>query len=253
MALATRPPMYHTTSSGRLSRKITLNADSQQLNVRPLIKGAINEAAHTLADAYEANPLLNWILEPIKEVNKSRDVSHVMFKAALNCGSLQSRDFAIQVDGCKGVCIWSTNEQQLSFAKVLGWKLTKLANLSVAMRINMGLQNFLDKSKRKVMKSQPHIYINYMGVLPQERRKGLGSALIQHVISKAEIANLPIYIVVSDVASVPFFESMGFQIHQVANCGSIPSTLMIRPPSSASNPPAPLKLKPGRRDSDDSM
>lgn len=103
------------------------------------------------------------------------------------------------------------------------------------------------------MKSQPHIYINYMGVLPQERRKGLGSALIQHVISKAEIANLPIYIVVSDVASVPFFETMGFHVHQIANCGSIPSTLMIRPPSSASNPPAPLKLKPGRRDSDDSM
>lgn len=95
--------------------------------------GAINEAAHTLADAYEANPLLNWILDPIKDVNKSRDVLHVMFKAALNCASLQSRDFAIQVDGCKGVCVWSTNEQQLSFAKVLGWKLTKLANLSVAM------------------------------------------------------------------------------------------------------------------------
>jgi hypothetical protein len=98
-----------------------------------LLLGAINEAGHTLADAYANNPLLSWIVNPLKEESKQHDIRYALFKAAVNSASLQSRDFAIQVDGCKGVCVWSTNQQQLSFAKILGWKITKMANLSVAM------------------------------------------------------------------------------------------------------------------------
>ncbi|KAH8549987.1 hypothetical protein BGW37DRAFT_88532 [Umbelopsis sp. PMI_123] len=240
-------------SNARVSRKITINADATQINVRPVIKGAINEAGHTLAEAYANNPLLAWIVNPLKEESKQHDIRHVLFKAAVNSASIQSRDFAIQVDGCKGVCIWSTNEQQLSFAKVLGWKITKIANLSVAMRINTTLQQFLDKSKKKIMKSEPHIYINYMGVLPQERNNGLGTALIQHVISKAEAAHLPIYIIVSDISVVPFFEKLGFQVKEVAHFNAIPSTMMVRPASTSTESASPLRLKPGRRDSDDSL
>lgn len=98
-----------------------------------LYLGAISEAGHTLADAYANNPLLSWIVNPLKEESKQHDIRYALFKAAVNSASLQSRDFAIQVDGCKGVCVWSTNQQQLSFAKILGWKITKMANLSVAM------------------------------------------------------------------------------------------------------------------------
>lgn len=239
-----------------------------------MLLGAINEAAHTLTDAYEKNPLLSWIIQPIKDDRKKHDIQHLLFKAAVNSASLQSRDFAIQVDGCKGVCVWSTNEQQLSFAKILGWKITKIANLAVAMvcptlmirfifectyahkknqRINMGLQHFLDKSKKKIMKAEPHIYINYMGVLPQERNKGLGTAMLQHVISKAEATQLPIYLVVSDASVVPFLERNGFQVKEVAVFNSIPSTFMMRPASLSTDSPLKLKLKPGRRDSDDSL
>ncbi|GAB5586614.1 hypothetical protein Unana1_01514 [Umbelopsis nana] len=251
--MAVRPSLPQTNCNSRISRKITINADAIHINVRPVIKGAMNEAAHTLADAYANNPLLSWILQPIKDDNKKHDVQHTLFKAAVNAASLQSRDFAIQVDGCKGVCVWSTSEQHLSFAKLLGWKLTKIANLGVAMRINMGLQQFLDKNKKKIMKSEPHIYINYLGVLPQERKKGLGAAMLQHVISKADATQLPIYIIVTDVTAVPFFERMGFQVQEVANFNSIPSTFLIRPTSSTVDAPVPLKLKPGRRDSDDSL
>lgn len=162
--MAVRPSLPQSNCNSRISRKITINADAIHINVRPVIKGeqtmrahhviycvlsshllffltppfspilgAMNEAAHTLADAYANNPLLSWILQPIKDDNKKHDVQHTLFKAAVNAASLQSRDFAIQVDGCKGVCVWSTSEQHLSFAKVLGWKLTKIANLGVAM------------------------------------------------------------------------------------------------------------------------
>ncbi|KAG2186941.1 hypothetical protein INT44_003169 [Umbelopsis vinacea] len=252
--MTVRPTLPHSnTSNSRISRKITLNADAKHINVRPVIKGAINEAGHTLADAYANNPLLSWIVNPLKEESKQHDIRYLLFKAAVNSASLQSRDFAIQVDGCKGVCVWSTNQQQLSFAKILGWKITKMANLSVAMRINMTLQQFLDKSKKRIMKTEPHIYINYMGVLPQERNKGLGTALIQYVISKAEEAHLPIYIIVSDKTSVPFFEKLGFQVKEVAHFNDITSTMLVRPASTASAPPCQLKLKPGRRDSDDSL
>ncbi|KAI8581553.1 hypothetical protein K450DRAFT_231872 [Umbelopsis ramanniana AG] len=240
--MTVRPTLPHSNiSSSRISRKITLNADAKHINVRPVIKGAINEAGHTLADAYANNPLLSWIVHPLKEESKQHDIRYLLFKAAVNSASLQSRDFAIQVDGCKGVCVWSTNQQQLSFAKVLGWKITKMANLSVAM------------SKKRIMKTEPHIYINYMGVLPQERNKGLGTALIQHVISKAEEAHLPIYIIVSDKTAVPFFEKLGFQVKEVAHFNDITSTMLVRPVATASASPCQLKLKPGRRDSDDSL
>lgn len=103
------------------------------------------------------------------------------------------------------------------------------------------------------MKTEPHIYINYMGVLPQERNKGLGTAMLQHVISKAEAAQLPIYLVVSDASVVPFLERNGFQVQEVAVFNSIPSTFMMRPASLSPDTPLKLKLKPGRRDSDDSL
>lgn len=117
----------------------------------------------------------------------------------------------------------------------------------------MTLQQFLDKSKKRIMKTEPHIYINYMGVLPQERKKGLGAAMVQHVIGKAEEANLPIYIIVSDETAVPFFQKLGFQVKETAHFNDITSTMMIRPASTTSVSPCQLKLKPGRRDSDDSL
>ncbi|KAL9549462.1 hypothetical protein MBANPS3_005190 [Mucor bainieri] len=238
-------------------RKLTVNLDQHQINVRPIIKGAINEASHTLTDAYVSNKSLEWSARNLDQTKRD-DFLKNLFKDMVNAASLQSRDFAVQVDGCKGVLLWSNRSQLFSWSQTINtFKYARLLGWTAALKTLLKLQNAAsaDKIRRKVMAHHPkHIIIGFIGILPQEQNKGLGTALVEYVLDKADESHYPVYVEATDYQTVKFFERFGFVSQgQIALSKDQMATLtpMVRLPV-AMDEPKSLQVRPGRRDSDKS-
>ncbi|KAG0164042.1 hypothetical protein DFQ28_010712 [Apophysomyces sp. BC1034] len=242
------------SDSRRLCRKLTINMDQDPINVRPVIKGAMKEAAHTMTDAYDSNAILGWCVQ-----KKHNEFLYTLFKNMINSASIQSRDFAVQVEGCKGVLVWTTSPNGLVWPRVLG--ATKLMSYgwTTALRALIKYQPVCDKVRRRLTASYEDgqcLKIAYIGVLPHEQRKGLGSALLQHVLDKADTAHYPVLVEVTDAKAVQFFQRFGFNIEEtvhINNDQDLPVVFMVREPQTSLNAPQPLRIRPGRRDSDDSL
>ncbi|KAI8370295.1 hypothetical protein BD560DRAFT_397043 [Blakeslea trispora] len=237
-----------------LSRKLTVNLDHHQLNVRPIVKGAMNEAANTLTDAFIANPSLEWSSRNLDSTKRDSFLTN-MFKTMIDTASVQSRDFAIQADGCRGVLVWSDRSQLFSWPHTINtFKYARLLGWTAAFKTLVKLQSSpADKVRRKLMaKYTKYITIGFVGILPQEQRKGLGTALMEYLLNKADESHYPVYVEATDAQSVMFFKRFGFVPHdEISLSKDQTATLipMVRLPVNLSQA-KPLRIRPGRRDSD---
>ncbi|KAI8143525.1 hypothetical protein BJV82DRAFT_668571 [Fennellomyces sp. T-0311] len=241
MSLSTVP-----VDERRISRKLTVNVEQTQINVRPVIKGAIKEAAHTMADAYSRSTMFGCELDSPRH----DEFLYTLFKTMISTATLESRDFAIQVEGCTGVLVWTNANHGYHWPQVFGTaKLASFIGWPAALRATMKLQPYCDKIRRKVMKGYPYyITIGYMGVLPHEQRKGFGSALLHHLTDKADAVQQPICAQVNDDKALQFFKKFGFTVAAELKNGSL---FMVREPVVMTNTqPQPLRIRPGRRISD---
>jgi GNAT superfamily N-acetyltransferase len=215
--------------------------------------GAISEASHTLTEAYLSNKSLEWSARNL-DASKRNSFLMNLFKNMINNASLQSRDFAVQVDGCKGVLVWSNRSQLFSWPQTINtFKYARLLGWTAALKAFVKLQTgSADKVRRKLMAHYPkHIVIGFIGILPQEQSKGLGTALVEYVLDKADEAHYPVYVEATDYQTVKFFERLGFVSQgqmELSKDGMASMTPMIRLPVML-NEPKSLQVRPGRRDS----
>jgi GNAT superfamily N-acetyltransferase len=202
-----------------------------------------------LTDAYFSDVIMGWCLRGLDKT-KQEDFLHKLFNSVISTTTLQSRDFAIQVDGCKGVLVWTNNHNSFSWPRVLSTaKLARLIGWVSALRAVTKIGSVCDKVKKTLMVEHPHfITIGYTGILPHEQRKGYGSALVKHVLDKADDAKQPVYVEACDPNTVLFFEKFGFTVHAtifIANRQDLPVAAMVRMPSNHGEPNV-LRIRPGR-------
>ena len=192
----------------------------------------MKEAAYTLTSAYGSNQLLGWYARGLKQA-KHGEFLYLLFKNIINAASLTSRDFVLQVEGCAGVLVWSLQGNINTWVPsyLAGtFKLARLTGFSSALKTSMKFQASCDKVRRKMINRDHYLTINYLGVLPNEQRKGFGTALLQHVLIKADAAHYPTYVEVSDAGAVAFFTKFGFTVQGEVNINNTTVTLMIREP-----------------------
>ncbi|KAI8378847.1 hypothetical protein EDC96DRAFT_493391 [Choanephora cucurbitarum] len=219
--------------NSNLSRKSTIGSEIHLPNIRPIVKGAYKEAANTLTEAYIKDNIMGWCVQGLEQ-KKHEEFLHTLFEHIIYASSTQNREFALQVDGCKGVLIW-TNKGSSPWPRVFStMKLARLIGWSSALRAVTKVGPSCDKLKRKMMAQHPKfITICHVGVLSHENRKGYGSSLVSHVLKKADEANYPVYVEVSDPDGVKFFEQFGFEVKAtvfIANRHDLPVALMVRLP-----------------------
>lgn len=199
---------------------------------------------------------MGWCIRGLNQ-KKHEEFLCTLFKSMINRASLQSRDFAIQVEGCKGVLTWTNNTHGLSWPRILSTaKLARLIGWTSALRAVTKVGSSCDKTKRRIMSKYPHyITIGYVGVLPHEQHKGYGTALVRFVLDKADAAKYPVYVEAIDPASVKFFEKFGFIVQAtvfIADRSDLPVALMVREPVSPGFLER-LRIRPGRRDTEASL
>ena len=77
---------------------------------------------------------------------------------------------------------------------------------------SMDCETFVGDTHEKIMKDRPHYYLWGLVVDPSQKRKGIGTALMQPIIAKADAENKPIYLETHDEKNVVYYQRMGFDL-----------------------------------------
>jgi ribosomal protein S18 acetylase RimI-like enzyme len=88
--------------------------------------------------------------------------------------------------------------------------------------------------RKKELMPDPHWYLAAIGVNPERQGEGLGSALVQSGIRRADRDNTPVYLETETEGNVGFYQHLGFEvIEQITAAGlDLPLWLMTRRPTS---------------------
>lgn len=90
----------------------------------------------------------------------------------------------------------------------------------------------------KAHPSEPHYYLEYIGVEPEYQGQGLGSRLLQHLVAEADAAQVGCYLETASPQNLPLYQRFGFQIIQEKEVIGLPAWFMWRPaPGHESNNP----------------
>lgn len=71
---------------------------------------------------------------------------------------------------------------------------------------------YLEKIHQRLIASRSHWHLQVLGVEPEQQGQGLGSALMQPVLAKADKARLPCYLETLNEKNLPFYEHFRFQV-----------------------------------------
>jgi GNAT superfamily N-acetyltransferase len=115
----------------------------------------------------------------------------------------------------------------VSGKQALKWVRAFGTRLPVAIRVRRAME---ERHPR-----EPHFYVRTIGVRPALQGRGLGSALMQPTLRKADSAGLPTYIEASSERSAVLYERLGFLHMGVLELpdGGPPVWPMRRPPPAA--------------------
>ncbi len=128
-------------------------------------------------------------------------------------------------DGVLGAAVWlPPRDSHLSPLRAIGrWVLAAalygeagllLAPVKVGaagMRRFMAINNLFEELSRRDVPPQ-HWYLAVLGVEPERQGQGIGGALIQPVLARADSAGLPCYLETTRDRNVPFYRRHGFEV-----------------------------------------
>jgi ribosomal protein S18 acetylase RimI-like enzyme len=96
-------------------------------------------------------------------------------------------------------------------------------------RLPRALGVLLSMERRHVRES--HLYLPYIGVLPDAQGAGIGTALLRPLLDECDQHALPAYLEASNPRCARLYRRLGFEtIDRIEPFGSPPIELMLRPP-----------------------
>ncbi|HEY3729120.1 MAG TPA: GNAT family N-acetyltransferase [Solirubrobacteraceae bacterium] len=200
------------------------------IEVRPAVIDAVPKVAAALADAFINDPVYTWLLlGGLRLQARLRTVFSVEMEQYVvpNGGTVWT------TSGCDGAVAelppgaW---EMPLSFTgkEALKWMRAFGRRLALAAKVHHAME---ERHLR-----EPHFYVRTVGVRTALQGHGVGSALMQPTLQRADSAGLPTYIEASSERSAALYERLGFVHTDVLDLpeGGPPVWRMRRPPAGAS-------------------
>lgn len=81
---------------------------------------------------------------------------------------------------------------------------------------------------------EDHWLLDIIGVRPDRRGKGIGSALMRAALAEIDVAGVPAFLVTSQPRNVPFYERLGFTVTEEYDIGPVHVWPMLRNPAKGS-------------------
>jgi GNAT superfamily N-acetyltransferase len=179
-------------------------------NLVRLERSQINPASEILAKAFDDDPVLNCLLSQSDRMKTNALKS--LFKGIL-LTSLPYNHIYTTVGSLKGVAAWlPPNHSHLNIFHFLPtvFSLTFKLGLSKVGRL-ISILSVLEEYHKGDL-SQPHWYLNLLGVSPAHQGQGIGSLLLQPILQQADSQRLPCYLETSTPKAVCFYQKNGFEV-----------------------------------------
>jgi ribosomal protein S18 acetylase RimI-like enzyme len=192
------------TGSGKIQRMSAAEYRvSSATGVRQAGVGELARLSATLADAFVADPILQWLI-PSRLRRDARlrrlfalELEHYVFPAGRVLTTDEHRGASLELPpgGWK-----MPNSMPASAA--LGWIRVFGMRLAQAGRTQACFErNHLQ---------EPHYYIRYVGVATRFQGQGLGTALLRPTLDRCDQEGLPAYLEASSERSAALYERLGF-------------------------------------------
>ncbi len=180
-----------------------------QKNIVSLREENLSAAAESLARAFHDDPLQAYVFPDAAE-RAARSPAH--FASLLRYGMLFGEVLTTQ-DKPLGAVVWLPPETwEVTPERATATGLDDLPNVlgeEAAERFFSVLGAIDQYHHRDVPPA--HWYVMVVGVSPEARGQGLGRALLEPIMNRADASGLPCYLETAQPENVAFYEHLGFK------------------------------------------
>lgn len=183
----------------------------QALEVTSLHANENARAGKMLGRAFRDDPM--WV-SLIPDPDERSEMLLTMF-TALARTTPAARGVAEKTPEIHGVALWLAPGRDIGL-----WAMVKsgfaLARFTLGLpgqdrkRMMAVLREIGDR--KKLLMPEPHWYLSAIGVDPDFQGEGIGSALMQHGIARADRGKRPIYLETDTDSNVRFYQHLGFDV-----------------------------------------
>jgi ribosomal protein S18 acetylase RimI-like enzyme len=207
--------------------------DPTPIEVKPLTSSMLDTAASTLAQAFMADPMFEWVFpDPGTRLAKLTVLNRLPLEYALRY-DLRVR----HTDDGRCVAIWVPPGQSLT---VVG--MVRCGMLAAPFRIGFRpLARFakanasMDPVHKQAMHGQPHWQLLIVTVAPVLQGQGRGQALLSDGLGQIDSEGMACYLDTSNPTNLPYYQRLGFEVVKEVPLGrgGPPAWGMRREPISA--------------------
>jgi GNAT superfamily N-acetyltransferase len=161
--------------------------------------------ADALVSAFHDDPVMLYLFDkPAKRDKQQRSLFMSEAKRALTKGAVHTT-----ADGpAKGGAIWMAPGQWKTGGLELLGQLPLMFSLGTATPRALSILSKMEK----VHPSEPHWYLAILGTATESQGKGVGSALLDPILTQCDAEGIPAYLESSKDSNIPFYNRHGFEV-----------------------------------------
>jgi GNAT superfamily N-acetyltransferase len=175
----------------------------RSVEVRTAAADAVPKVAAVLADAFIDDPVFTWLLR-----------SRLRHLARLRAMFAAEMELYVLPNGT----VWTTPGYDGAVTELPpgAWEMPSSATLKEALKwlrafgMRLPLAARVQHAMEERHLAEPHFYVRTVGVRTTLQGQGLGSALMQPTLERADSAGLPTYIEASSERGAALYERLGF-------------------------------------------
>jgi len=179
-------------------------------DVAAQIRGSqISRAAEALARAFQSDPMMTYITP---DDTRRASVLSWFFNTGIRYG--QSYGEVYTTEPADGTAIWlSPGNTTMTL-----WRMLRTGMLAAPLKFGLAgfgrFMNIMDYAEKAHKQAAPglHWYLLGLGVEPSRQGQGLGGALIQPILARADTEGLPCYLETVNEKNLPFYQKHGFKV-----------------------------------------
>lgn len=162
----------------------------------------LDEAVAILSSAFQDDPVMNWMSDYPGFIE---DMFHAMLPLFLEHG------ICYKVADGQGAAAWLPPEAELNWPYSISNLLKTIRNAGFGALYRLARGGMVTE---KMHPKTPHYYLFAIGVIPEHKGAGFGSALISRVLRQCDQEGMPAYLENSKEENLPFYEGHGFVVQQ---------------------------------------
>ena len=198
----------------------------------PLLPTKIGEAAATLAAAFHDDPLSRFLLP--REESRRRWL-HLTMNADLRQVLPEGHVYTVGGEDVEGVVGWLPPGRYplptLRSLRFLAGIIVRVPTGGISVRsVARAVQ--ITRLWERLHLRERHWYLYVLGAHPSQQGKGLGRALLDPILARADSERLPAYTETSNPRNLTFYGHFGFDVVQEVQApgGGPPMWTLLRPP-----------------------